>query len=266
MKNKPMHRTQTLLRAECITKSFNANGSMLKVLDPITFHIDEGEFVGLVGPSGCGKTTFLRILAGIEEASDGTVEWESSQSSTRCLSFAFQHLALLPWRTVERNIRFPLEGNTDQSDVEKRLADMVAAFGLRGFERYYPAQLSGGMRQRVALARALITMPRILFLDEPFGALDVNARLKSQDLILNNCGQGNISVIMVTHDLHEAVRLCDRIVVLSQRPARIADIVETPQWSKTDRLQITPTQTAPYVEQLHRLLREVDGDASGPPQ
>jgi len=260
-----MHKGRKLLRTDGISKTFSANGGRLKVLEPITFEIDEGEFVGLVGPSGCGKTTFLRILAGIERPTEGTVTWETGGAEgTNELSFAFQHLALLPWRTVGGNIQFPLEAKTHEANVEVRVANMIEALGLQGFERYYPAQLSGGMRQRVALARALITDPQILILDEPFGALDVNARLKSQDLILSNCGQRNISVIMVTHDLHEAVRLCDRIVVFSQRPARIADVVETPAWSKTDRLQITPSKTAPYVEQLHRLLREVDDDASVP--
>ncbi len=258
-----MRNGRTLLRTNGMAKTFTMSGSKLKVLDPITFEIDEGEFVGLVGPSGCGKTTFLRIIAGIEKPTAGTVEWKTEQAGGESsLSFAFQHLALLPWRTVERNVRFPLEGRESDTDAADRVATMIEAFGLRGFEKYYPAQLSGGMQQRVALARALVTGPRILFLDEPFGALDVNARLKSQDLILSNCGQRNISVIMVTHDLHEAVRLCDRIVVFSQRPARIANVVETPSWSKMDRLRITPVQTAPLVEQLHRFLCEATADAS----
>jgi NitT/TauT family transport system ATP-binding protein len=131
---------------------------------------------------------------------------------------------------------------------------MIKAFDLEGFEHYLPWQLSGGMKQRVALARALITKPELLILDEPFGALDVRARIQLQDLLLTTCSATGISVIMVSHDLHEAVRMSDRILVLSARPAQVVAEIVLPTWSKEDRLKVTPRQTAPFVERLQELL------------
>lgn len=208
----------------------------------------------MVGPSGCGKTTLLRILAGIEKYDSGNVVWTDRTSDERVLSFAFQHLALLPWRTVADNIAFPIENDHTASARDDRVNAMIGAFGLEGFGEYYPGQLSGGMRQRVALARALITAPKLLVLDEPFGALDVKARLRLQDLILTRCTERSVSVLMVTHDLHEAVRVCERVLVLSPRPARIRGAVETKHWSKADRLRLTAAETAPFVCHLHAML------------
>ncbi|MCX7049720.1 MAG: ABC transporter ATP-binding protein [Candidatus Sumerlaeota bacterium] len=251
-----MTEKKPLLQAIAITKTFRASAGGLHVLEPITLDVAHGEFVGIVGPSGCGKTTFLRILAGIETPDNGTVSWDVKESDDPIpISFAFQHLALFPWRTVEGNVRFPLGGNRAAPDICSSVAELINAFGLQGFEKFYPAQLSGGMRQRVALARALITQPKLLILDEPFGALDVYARMKLQDLILENCGSNGISLLMVTHDLHEAVRLCERVIVLSERPAHVIGVIETSHWSKTDRQKITPVETAPFVEKLHQLLR-----------
>jgi len=254
-----MDEKQILIRAEGIIKTFSTKGNRLKVLESISLSVLEGEFIAFVGPSGCGKTTFLRIIAEIEKPDDGKVVWPTDLGDKKNrLSFTFQHLALFPWRTVEKNIGFPLEGEVQISDIQAKVADAIKAFGLQDFEKFYPSQLSGGMRQRVALARALITEPKVLILDEPFGALDVNARLKLQDLILRTCGQRSISVVMVTHDLNEAVRLCDRVIVLSPRPAKIVTEIEIEQWSKNERLQVTPAKTAPYVEQLQRILRKAD--------
>jgi ABC-type nitrate/sulfonate/bicarbonate transport system ATPase subunit len=256
MKNTPISKKKALFAATAVTKTFRGAGNSLHVLDPITLEVVRGEFVGIVGPSGCGKTTLLRIIAGIEVPDNGTVSWENDEPGKPVpLSFAFQHLALFPWRTVEGNVRFPLEVKRIGSEVDAGVATMIKAFGLGGFEKYYPAQLSGGMRQRLALARALITEPRMLILDEPFGALDVYARLKLQDLILENCGAKGISLLMVTHDLHEAIRLCERVIVLSERPARLLGEIETEHWSKTERRKITPAQTAPYVEELYKMLQ-----------
>ena len=231
------------------------NGGSLEVIDSINLQVMSGEFVGFVGPSGCGKSTLLRIIAGIERAGSGSIAWPGcAGGATPSLSFAFQHLALLPWRTVSRNVGFPLEVRGDGQDLAGKVNRLIDAFGLKGFGGYYPSQLSGGMRQRVALARALITDPKLLILDEPFGALDVRARLQLQELILNTCSGAGVSVIIVTHDLHEAVRLSDRILVFSARPARVIDEIVMPPWSKEERLKVSAGQTAPFVERLQRLL------------
>lgn len=249
-----------LLCVDKVTKTFGAHTDPLNVLTPMSLQIARGEFLGIVGPSGCGKTTLLRIIAGIERPDAGAVTWPNDTPETIRLSFAFQHLALFPWHTVCRNVEFPLHNDPRCDDARDRAVAMTEAFGLVGFEDYYPGQLSGGMRQRVALARAMVTEPNLLILDEPFGALDVCARLKLQDMILSTCGPRRTSVLIVTHDLHEAVRLCDQILVLSARPARIAMEVETGKWSKSDRLGISPADTAPYVEDLYQLLHATTGN------
>ncbi len=246
-----------IVRATGITKKFGGGSGALPVLADVTLEIAEGESVAIVGPSGCGKTTFLKIIAGIEKQDAGEIAWTADGKSV-CLAFAFQHLALFPWRTAEGNVRFPIEAKKkggDASHSSERVSKMIAAFGLQGFEKYYPSQLSGGMRQRLALARAMVTNPRMLILDEPFGALDVVARLELQDLILSMRADDRISILMVTHDLHEAVRLCERVIVFSQRPGRIMGEIETQQWSRDERMRVSPAQTAPYVDKLHLMLR-----------
>jgi NitT/TauT family transport system ATP-binding protein len=250
-----MPKGSILLHVEGVTKAFFANGDKLDVLQPITLDVADSECVGLIGPSGCGKSTLLRIIAGVERPDSGHVSWPGTRKgSIPSLSVAFQHLALLPWRSVARNIGFPLEVADRGELFGGRVRDMVKAFGLEGFEHYFPWQLSGGMKQRVALARALITKPQLLILDEPFGALDVRARIQLQDLILTTCSATGVSVIVVSHDLHEAVRMSDRILVLSARPAHVVAEMVLPPWSKADRLKVMPSQTAPFVERLQELL------------
>jgi ABC-type nitrate/sulfonate/bicarbonate transport system ATPase subunit len=245
-----------LLSVQNVSKTFPTHDGRLHVLEPMVFDVGAGEFVAIVGPSGCGKTTLLRIIAGIDKPDQGSVEWGTPIGKRVRLSFAFQHLALFPWHTVAGNIRFPLDKLQAEDDLDGRVGQMIRDYGLEGFEKYYPGQISGGMRQRVALARAMIAEPQLLILDEPFGALDVCARLKLQELVLSTCVPLGTSVLMVTHDLYEAVRLCQRIVVLSARPAKIATVISTGSWSHEERLRITPAQAAPYVEQLHDVLTQ----------
>jgi NitT/TauT family transport system ATP-binding protein len=243
-----------LINIRNVSKTFAAHDGQLRVLEPMTFSVGAGESIGIVGPSGCGKTTLLRIIAGIDKPDHGSVEWGVPISERVRLSFAFQHLALFPWHTVAGNIRFPLDKLQTEDDLDGRVERIIRDYGLEGFERYYPGQISGGMRQRVALARAMIVDPQLLILDEPFGALDVCARLRLQELVLSSCSPCGTSVLMVTHDLYEAVRLCQRIIVLSTRPARLVDIVATGSWGIGERQQLTQGQAAPYVEQLHKIL------------
>ena len=249
-----MSKVQPLLSVQNVSKTFAATDGCLHVLEPMTFQVDAGEFVAIVGPSGCGKTTLLRIIAGINRPDRGSIEWGIQISNRVRLSFAFQHLALFPWHTVAGNIRFPLEKLETKDRFDSRVQQMITDYGLKGFEKYYPNQISGGMRQRVALARAMIADPQLLILDEPFGALDVYARLRLQELVMGTCVPRGTSVLMVTHDLFEAVRMCQRVIVLSARPAKLATIVKTGPWSVEERHQITAAQAAPYVEELYSIL------------
>jgi ABC-type nitrate/sulfonate/bicarbonate transport system ATPase subunit len=196
------------------------------VLDRISLEVQHGEFVCLVGPSGCGKSTILNILAGFQTATGGEVivEGEPVHGPDRRRLFVFQESAVFPWLTVEANIGFGLSDRT-KTERKRIVEHYVEMVGLKGFERAYPRELSGGMRQRVELARALAADPEIIYMDEPFGALDYLTRLKMRaDLVRIWQGERK-TILFVTHDIDEAVQLADRVVVLSKRPASIQAIV-----------------------------------------
>ena len=197
----------------------------LPALAPVDLQVAEGEFVSLVGPSGCGKTTLLRAVAGLLDPSEGEVGLLGGTpveaQRARRIGLVAQDPGLLPWRTVEQNVRLPLEVTGGQGDV----AGMLRQVGIAGFEHYRPAELSGGMRQRVALARALVHRPRVLLMDEPFGALDELSREAMRVELLRLWEAERITVLFVTHAVREAVLLSDRVLVMSPRPGRIvADI------------------------------------------
>lgn len=204
----------------------------LPVLDKISFRAQEGEFVSLIGPSGCGKTTLLKIIGGLIEPSEGEIKIDGKPAGAalkrRQFGFVFQEPVLLPWRNVIKNIELPLEilGNKNSKSLSK---DLLKVVGLEGFENYYPNQLSGGMQQRTAIARALVFEPRILLMDEPFGALDEIIR-NYMGLELLRIWQAEktktSTVIFVTHSIPEAVFLSDRVIVISKRPAKIEKIID----------------------------------------
>src|SRR5262245_30230887 len=201
----------------------------LEALRGIDLEIERGEFISVVGPSGCGKTTFLRIIAGLETATSGTVLLDG-----RALSgpggdrgFVFQNDNLLPWRTVLSNAIIGREVVGRVGDKERqRTRDLLKLVGLEGFENYYPRQLSGGMRQRVNLARALAIDPEVLLMDEPFSSLDAQTREIMQTELLRIWDQGRKTVLFVTHQIDEAVFLSDRVLVLARRPGRLQESVE----------------------------------------
>jgi len=199
-----------------------------EALAPIDLTVEAGRFVALVGPSGCGKSTLLRLVAGLDRPSTGTVAVGGRQVDGPGpeRGVVFQQPALFPWLDIAANIRFGLdEAGMPRAEADRRVTGWVEAVGLRGFERSLPAQLSGGMAQRAALARALAPAPATLLLDEPFGALDRITRNEMQDLLLRVLQATPATVLLVTHDVEEAVYLADRVVVLSPRPGRIvADI------------------------------------------
>jgi len=209
-------------------KTFLVEERSLSVLEDINLTVSDGEFVVIVGHSGCGKSTLLKIIAGLEtKDSGGTVSHNGQPVDAPGpeRGMIFQEHRLMPWLTLEKNVMLGLEGKTKSE--KKRLADeYLKMVKLEDFKKVYPAQLSGGMSQRAAIARALVTGPQMLLLDEPFGALDALTKIEMQKEILKLRDDRKNTMIMVTHDIEEAVYFADRIVVMSNRPGRIRDIVE----------------------------------------
>ena len=218
---------ETKLRAKGIGMIFKRDGNSTSVLDNIDLDVGEGEFLCLLGPSGCGKSTMLNIIAGFLEPTCGTVTIDGvavkGPDSRRI--FVFQERGVFPWLTVEGNIGFGLF-RLSRGEREKRIAHYVKLVGLQGFEKAYPQELSGGMKQRLEVARALAVNPDMLFLDEPFGALDSITRLIMRGELLRIWEAERKTIVFVTHDIDEAVQLADRVVVMSTRPAKIQKIVE----------------------------------------
>ncbi|HZF17631.1 MAG TPA: ABC transporter ATP-binding protein [Steroidobacteraceae bacterium] len=205
-----------------VSKEFPSDTGALPVLKDISFSVSDGETVAIVGPSGCGKSTLLSIVAGFERADGGGVAIDgrpSDKPSSKGILIS-QQGSVFPWLTVQQNLMFGLNGHVH--DDKEALADHYAAMvGLRGFESSYPHELSGGMLKRAELARALVVKPEILYMDEPFSALDALMNLRMRNELLRVLGEERHTVLLVTHDVEEAIHLADRILVLSARPATI---------------------------------------------
>ena len=211
------------LRIEDVNKTFDQRSKHIHVLDSISFELHTGTWTTLLGPSGCGKTTLLKILAGLESPDSGRVIVEGSElSRLGATAYLPQHDTLLPWRTALGNaiLASEIDGKSID-DAKKEALDLFDHFGLSGFESLYPSQLSGGMRQRLALIRTFLTHRSILLLDEPLGALDPLTRATLQKWLLDVWGELKKTVLLVTHDAEEALLLSDRILVLTERPARL---------------------------------------------
>jgi len=224
-------------------------------IDSISFDLQPGTLVSLLGPSGCGKTTFLRIVAGLIRATGGVVEINGRAVTEPYAGFGivFQQPNLMPWRTVLDNVLFPMEilGRRDGAAVA-RAHELLVSVGLEGFERSHPAQLSGGMQQRVALCRALIHAPRLLLMDEPFGALDELTRMEMQDLLLRIRAATGATTLFVTHSISEAVYVSDVVAVFSRRPAVLADYMEVPlPYPRSADVRYSPA----FTELQHRASR-----------
>jgi ABC-type nitrate/sulfonate/bicarbonate transport system ATPase subunit len=206
---------------------FHRDGTSIPVLDDINLEVGEGEFLCLLGPSGCGKSTLLSAMAGFLTPTSGeiSIDGEAVRGADPRRIFVFQERGVFPWLTVEGNIGFGLF-KLPRAERERRIAHYVHMVGLRGFEKVYPAELSGGMKQRLEVARALAVNPDMLFLDEPFGALDSITRLIMRGELLRIWEAERKTIIFVTHDIDEAVQLADRVVVMSARPARVQQIVK----------------------------------------
>jgi len=212
-----------------VSKVFvSEKGEMVEALSHIDLEVDDTEFICILGPSGCGKTTLLRIIAGLEDASSGSVETVRGDAGGAAPKTAmiFQEYSLYPWRSVLDNIAFGLElGGASREAMNEAAQRYVELVGLKGFEQSYPYELSGGMRQRVAVARALAIEPDVLLMDEPFGALDAQTRNRLQKEILEIWDKTRKTILFVTHSVDEAVYLADRIVVLTGRPGSVRELI-----------------------------------------
>jgi NitT/TauT family transport system ATP-binding protein len=216
------------LDVEGVSHAFDIDGSTLPVLDDVSFAVKPGEFVALLGPSGCGKSTLLRLVAGLEPPRSGTLREDGAPITGPFPSrvVVFQDPTLFPWRSVWDNVALGLEAQGILKSQRHRIDAAIDLVGLSAFRKAYPHQLSGGMAQRVALARALVNDPRILVLDEPLGKLDSLTRITMQAELASLWQQSGFTTLLVTHDVEEAVFLANRVIVFSERPARIkADIV-----------------------------------------
>lgn len=212
-----------------VTKIFgNENDEKVTALNDVNIEIPAGSFVSLIGPSGCGKTTLLRCIAGLEKPTSGTISVDGEQvtapGSDR--GFAFQQANLFPWLTIRENIAFGLKARHLYKERKNDVDEFIKLVGLEDFANSYPHQISGGMNQRASLARSLVGHPKILLLDEPLGALDAFTRMTMQDEILRIWKEHEMTMLMVTHDVDEAVYLSDYVVVMTSRPAKVEKIIK----------------------------------------
>lgn len=222
-----------------LSKTFTNNGKPSKVLDGISFKINKGEIVTLLGKSGCGKSTLLHMVGGFTNAEEGTVfmDKQKVQRPTKKSVMLFQQHNLLPWRSVLKNVGLGLEGeNIPQGEKETRIMDALQLVGLERYIHQFPHELSGGMQQRVAIARAFAMQPDVILMDEPFAALDTFNRYHLQDELLRIQAQMKTTILMVTHDIDEAVYLSDRVLIMSSQPGKIFKDIEIPQSKPRNRI------------------------------
>ncbi|RWD72789.1 ABC transporter ATP-binding protein [Mesorhizobium sp.] len=222
----------TVVSASKLGLTFQTNDGPVQALSNVDLTIGKGEFVSFIGPSGCGKTTLLRVIADLERATSGTISVNGmtpdQAREKRAYGYVFQAAALFPWRTIERNVGLPLEIiGLSQAEQAERIKRTLALVNLSGFEKKYPWQLSGGMQQRASIARALAFDADLLLMDEPFGALDEIVRDHLNEQLLDLWARTNKTICFVTHSIPEAVYLSTRIVVMSPRPGRVTDIIES---------------------------------------
>ena len=209
-----------------VAKHYDVDGRSLTALSNVNLHVSPGEFISIVGPSGCGKSTLLRLILGLDTdyAGDILLDGERIAGTSLDRGIVFQDHRLLPWLTLEGNVSLALENaHLSKTERQQTVADHIRLVGLQGFETVYPHQLSGGMAQRGAIARGLVTRPRILLLDEPLGALDALTRLRLQEELVRIWKAEGVTMILVTHDVDEAIYLSDRVVVMNANPGRIVE-------------------------------------------
>lgn len=251
-----------LLSIQGVSRTFTSHkGTQTQALLPVDFEVRENDFVTILGPSGCGKSTMLRIVAGLDFPTTGQVllDGQAIDGPGADRGMVFQSYTLFPWLTVAQNIRFGLREKGVPEAVQKERSDyFIAKVGLRGFENHFPKQLSGGMQQRTAIARALANDPKILLMDEPFGALDNQTRVVMQELLLGIWEAEHKTVMFVTHDIDEAIFMANRVAVFSARPGRIkADIPVNLPHPRHYTVKTSPE----FMELKARLTEEIRAEA-----
>ena len=230
-----------MLKVTHLSKTYGSGPKATRAIGDLSFEIEAGEFVCIVGPSGCGKTTLLKTMSGLLEPTSGTVELDGTRITAppeqMALVFQDYSRSLYPWMTVAKNVGFPLPRPRGSSPLRSRrksrdrkaaVAQALESVGLTGFEDKYPWQLSGGMQQRVAIARGLAYRPEILLMDEPFASVDAQTRSDLEDLVLKIRHDYGVTILFVTHDIDESVYLADRVVILSQRPTVVQEVLDVP--------------------------------------
>ncbi|MET0261567.1 MAG: ABC transporter ATP-binding protein [Rariglobus sp.] len=245
-----------VLTIDKLSRRFPSEKGMVTALNDVSFEIHRREFVCVIGPSGCGKSTLIRMIAGLDEPSSGRMLVDGQETSGPCpqRGMVFQGYTLFPWRTVKQNVMFGLEMAGKDSETASREAQQwLDLVGLGKVYDSYPHQLSGGMKQRVAIARALAPNPRVLLMDEPFGALDAQTRAQMQSHLLEIWRNVDVTILFITHDLDEAILLADRIIVLKANPGEIQEIIEVsvPRPRSLDQLQ------SPEFQATRRRLDEL---------
>lgn len=243
------------LSVQGLSKHFKTPQGVVTALDEVSFDVHRREFMTVIGPSGCGKSTLVRILAGLESTSSGGVllNGDPVSGAGPDRGMVFQTYTLFPWLTVKKNVMFGLRNlGHSESMAQREALQWIDLVGLEKFANHYPHQLSGGMKQRVAIARALAAKPKILLMDEPFGALDAQTRIKMQAYLLEIWRNIDITIVFITHDLDEAIYLADRILVLKANPGEVQELIEVP----IDR----PRTAAQMLEQPFLATRQHVGD------
>ena len=246
-----------ILQVKSLGKVFHSGKQDVVALKDVNFTVHRRELVCVIGPSGCGKSTLIRMLAGLEEHTSGEVllDGKPVNGPGRDRGMVFQGYTLFPWLTVKRNVMFgPQMNGMSSSEAERTAATWLDLIGLAKFADAYPHQLSGGMKQRVAIARALVNEPRILLMDEPFGALDAQTRVKMQTHLLDIWRNIDITVLFITHDLDEAIFLADRILVLKANPGEVQELIEVPVPRPRSPAQMTSPEFVATKARLEALI------------
>jgi NitT/TauT family transport system ATP-binding protein len=252
-------RRDPILVVEDIVKRFESPDGVLTAVDHVSLSIAPGEFVGVIGPSGCGKSTLFNVIGGLLDGYEGTVRvaGERVRGPHPAIGMIFQEESTFPWRNVVDNVAFPLEiAGLPKAERYERARRFVKLVGLDGFERRYPAELSGGMRQRVSMARTLAAEPKILLMDEPFAALDEQTRLLLGDKVLQIQQQLKQTTLLITHNITEAVQLSDRVVVMTYRPGKVKRVVEISLPRPRSSEIVSSEAFGRYVAQIWSDLRE----------
>ena len=244
MDSMTMTKTDPLVRASGISKTYRSGDADMVALSGMDLDVMDGEFLSLLGPSGCGKSTALNIMGGLLSATSGTVTFDGKPMSgpSRDIGMMFQQAVMFPWRTTIDNVLLPIEVfGQSKKKYRARAEELLSMVGIEEFAKSYPWQLSGGMQQRAALCRVLIHSPKLLLLDEPFGALDEFTRESMNSELLRLQAHSKATAILVTHNINEAVFMSDRIAVMSARPGRLVEVIDVPfERPRTPELALTP--------------------------